>query len=1232
MHNFFDCNMKISNRIIIGLMVFFMGFNANATKLTVTVEGPGSVDGLRDTSFVVDYNPEEEPFIEFLAKCDPMTELEATSEGITIDLYPMWEYEDPWNNLPQGDGSKEYSCYADVDEIWYDCSINFKFRKIDLSDYVPITNECGALCNITYYGELLVNGCYVNSLYVWDGYFDDDHGPHYENIYVKKGSILKIEGETDTQTMFMIIEDPGSIYECEGVMVVNGEHYEDYDFRCIIKADAPIQCSVGIDISIVGTWYEYYNFYLNSNGPGETRLYFCDSLVPDYPGYGNYSFGYEAYEGINLRVCAIPNEGNKIIKLLVEGNDLLRNNLLNNSNYTSGDSINVYPTESCTIKYGPMDTPFIVAEDKETFYGDSPGDFSWRVLEGNIIGEPALSTRATNTSLPGVYSITVAKGTIANDCALLNGSLTIRKAPLKCRAQDITIQQGEKIPSIPILYEGFKNDEDARFLWTEPQASTISSSLVPGEYEIKVSGGYSYNYEFEYLSAKLTIVPRPDAIVFADEKVKNICMSKWDANHDGILVYDEAAAVQSIGSVFQGNQEITSFNELRFFTGLKDIPANAFQNCTSLQSLTIPSSVESIGLSAFLNCNALHSLSIPSGVKSIGQNALSGCDAMSQINVEEDNEWFKSVDGVLFTKDESTLVQYPAARETEYTVPDGTETIGRDAFYRSKLTSVKLPSSVTTLAYDAFGYSTKLETVEYSGGLTAIGEYAFDHCYALTVFEMLPGVETLGKNAFQYCTALTGIAMPEGLKAIGSGAFDHCVYLKSVTIPSTVTSIGEKAFNFCKIIEEVSSHIPTPFGISDNTFPEEVYAKAALHVPYGTEDLYASAAGWKKFVSRSGDLTYIDPTLALNIGDASMRPGESSLLTVEISNGKMVLNGYQFTVELPEGFSLTTDGNGGYVYELSERYTSQKEMSVSISNPSPNKFSVICFSMTNETLTGSEGAVMTLSVTASDGIADVSTGKISDVVVSTTSGQSVGIADSEFKITRIEYAMGDANGDGSVNVADVMLIVNHILGNTLPVFHKECANMNGDSRIDVADVMLVVNMILSGEAQAPASAQFETSGLEAVSTKGNNIELQMDNMSEFTAFQMQVQMPVGVRLLGIEMAENSTGHRVMTKKIGDGLYNVIVYSQIGENFKETSDGTLLRLMTDSRAKCIEMRNIQFTNQYFETITFSDVTGTTGIDDVSSDETDGIYYNLQGMPVKNPSHGVYIKAGCKITVK
>ena len=219
-----------------------------------------------------------------------------------------------------------------------------------------------------------------------------------------------------------------------------------------------------------------------------------------------------------------------------------------------------------------------------------------------------------------------------------------------------------------------------------------------------------------------------------------------------------------------------------------------------------------------------------------------------------------------------------------------------------------------------------------------------------------------------------------------------------------------------------------------------------------------------------------------------------------------------------------------------------------------------------------------------------------------------------------------------MNVADVMLIVNHILGNTLPVIQEECANMNGDSRIDVADVMLVVNMILSGEAQAPAVAQFETFGLKAVSTSVNKVDLRMNNMSDYTAFQMQVQMPAEAHLLRVEMAEGTTDHRVLTKEIGEGLYNVIVYSLNGENFKETFDGTLLRLVTDGRAKDVEMRNIQFTNQGFETISFSDVTGTTGIDDVSTDARDGIYYNLQGIPVKNHSHGVCIHNGKKVAKK
>ena len=355
-------------------------------------------------------------------------------------------------------------------------------------------------------------------------------------------------------------------------------------------------------------------------------------------------------------------------------------------------------------------------------------------------------------------------------------------------------------------------------------------------------------------------------------------------------------------------------------------------------------------------------------------------------------------------------------------------------------------------------------------------------------------------------------------------------------------------------------------------------------------------------------------------------------MVIELNNGEAVVNGYQFEVEFPAGVELQTDKDGGYIYELTDRYSVKDGMQISIYKVSSQVYRVMASSMTNVTLTGTDGPVLMLSLAASDEIADSGTGIVRNIVISTNEGVSITTDDVEFAVIKAEYAMGDANGDGSVNVTDVMLIVNHILGNTLPVFHEECANMNGDSRIDVADVMLLVNMILSGESQAPAVAQFETSGLEAVSTTANKVELRMDDMCEYTAMQMQIQMPANVRLLGAEIAENTTGHRILTKEIGDGLYNVIVYSLNGENFKDASDGTLLRLMTSGSAKGLEIKNIQFTNQSFETITFSDVTGTTGIEDVSSDATDGIYYNLQGMPVKSPCHGIFIKNREKIIIK
>ena len=442
------------------------------------------------------------------------------------------------------------------------------------------------------------------------------------------------------------------------------------------------------------------------------------------------------------------------------------------------------------------------------------------------------------------------------------------------------------------------------------------------------------------------------------------------------------------------------------------------------------------------------------------------------------------------------------------------------------------------------------------------------------------------------------------------GFLNNCSNLKTLRISATFNQIHSDIFN----------------GVGTTDTPCLLYVPEGMRINNASEDCFNWFGGYFRLPN--------EKDLSIYAEASTVRNGVEGNLFIKFDPIIKVCNGYQFVLNLPAGITLAEDENSGeYFYSLGDRYSDKDKIQISIYEKAPGVYQLLCFSLTNETINIRDIPVITLKIVVPENLEDnIYEGKITDVACSFVDGSSLNADDTSFTIPVSRIKMGDANGDGSVNVTDVMLIVNHILGNTLPVFHEECANINGDSRIDVADVMLVVNMILSGEAQAPAVAQFETSGLKALSTSNNKVELRIDNMSQYTAFQMQVQMPADVRLLGVEMAEETTGHRIMTKEIGDGLYNVIVYSLNGENFKETSDGTLLRLVTSGKAKNLQIQNIQFTNPSFETITFSDATGTTGIEDVSSYETDGIYYNLQGMPVKNPTHGIFLQRGKKIIKK
>lgn len=115
-----------------------------------------------------------------------------------------------------------------------------------------------------------------------------------------------------------------------------------------------------------------------------------------------------------------------------------------------------------------------------------------------------------------------------------------------------------------------------------------------------------------------------NAILFKDQDVEAICLENWDTDGDGVLSKDEAAAVTSLGTVFNRKDELSSFNELQYFTGLTSIDDEAFEYCGGLSSVIIPPNVNRIGERAFSSSH-LTSVTIPDGVKTIGRGAFWSC-------------------------------------------------------------------------------------------------------------------------------------------------------------------------------------------------------------------------------------------------------------------------------------------------------------------------------------------------------------------------------------------------------------------------------------------------------------------------------------------------------------------------------------------------------------------------------------------------------------------------------
>ena len=172
----------------------------------------------------------------------------------------------------------------------------------------------------------------------------------------------------------------------------------------------------------------------------------------------------------------------------------------------------------------------------------------------------------------------------------------------------------------------------------------------------------------------------------------------------------------------------TNLSVINIPIGVTRIEDNTFTFCKKLNSIILHTGITEIGSGAFA-FSTLTQLTIPSGVKKIGARAFSGCKNLSAIAVDPGNMNFTSVDGVLFDKAKTTLMQFPAGhKDSIYTIPNGTKKIGGHAFLGAQdLVAVTISADVKEIEEYPFKQVFRLKslTVKWEKPLS-INENAFD--------------------------------------------------------------------------------------------------------------------------------------------------------------------------------------------------------------------------------------------------------------------------------------------------------------------------------------------------------------------------------------------------------------------------------------------------------------------------------------------------------------------------
>lgn len=339
--------------------------------------------------------------------------------------------------------------------------------------------------------------------------------------------------------------------------------------------------------------------------------------------------------------------------------------------------------------------------------------------------------------------------------------------------------------------------------------------------------------------------------------------------------------------------QCVNLKEINLSEGLLEIGEYAFLGCVSIETLNIPSTVKKLGDYALADCEMIASVNIPDALEELGVGVFRNWAALKTFNISSNHAKYSILDieeggKILLSKDQETLILYmPSNTVKKFVLPTTIKNIDAYAFSGAKVQEVVLGEEVQEIGTGIFSNCTRLTTVSLPSSLTTIPYSMFEKCSRLkTIVNSkdngnLENVEVIEGRAFYYCTSLENHIITDKVKEIGESAFENCQKITEVVLPTQIDSIAKSAFKGCSKLTKVvfNENIKN---VGESAF-EDCRQLIDFNLCEGLEEI-----GEKAFANCGVSIVYLTDEEGNTVNDKDGKPVRKDIVLVIPSSVKTI--------------------------------------------------------------------------------------------------------------------------------------------------------------------------------------------------------------------------------------------------------------------------------------------------------------------------------------------------------